>query len=47
MKGFGIITNNMGQETCNSISNFVESDSFMSMKKLILKDPYPKKPYIS
>lgn len=42
MKGFGVIQNDIGPQTCEAISQFIESKSFQSLSKFIMKDPKPK-----
>ena len=39
LKGLGVIENNIGQKASEEICKYIESDSFFSIRKFILKDP--------
>ena len=41
--GFGVINNMIGPETYASIGKFIETPCFESVKKMVLKDPMPKR----
>lgn len=46
LKGLGIISNCIGLETFESISeNFITKEGILTLRKFILKDPNPAKPY--